>query len=143
MDTEKNQFPKYDGRPYETEDVEIAPVLTFGVGMAITIIFAFWVAIPILQWIEPERPPTVISELPQAFQRQLPPEPRLQADPMKDWREFAQQEEAKVTTYKWVDLSTGRAQVPVEVAKEIVLKKGLPKPPATANPTGAENAPTN
>jgi len=142
MDTEKNQFPKYDGRPYETEDVEVAPVLRFGVGMAIAVIFSFLVSIPILQWIEPERPQTTISDRSEAQQRVLPTEPRLQVDPVKDWQEFAKREEAKVTTYKWVDLSTGRAQIPVEAAKRVVLKKGLPKPPAPTNPSSAETAPT-
>jgi hypothetical protein len=139
MDTEKTPFPKYDGRPYETQDVELKPVIKFAVIMAAVVIASFLVSIPIYWWIEPERAPTIHSERPEAMQRVLPPEPRVQANPVKDWEEFAKQEEAKVKTYKWVDMNTGKAQIPVERAKEIALEKGLPKPKPTISGTGGDN----
>lgn len=143
MDTEKNQFPKYDGRPYETQDVELSPTLKFGVILAVAVIFSFLISIPIYWWIVPERPPTVASERPEAMQRVLPPEPRLQADPVKDWKEFAAQEEAKINTYKWVDLNTGKAQIPVERAKELAIEKGLPQSTVAGSPPQPANQSPN
>lgn len=144
MDTEKTRFPKYDGRSYETQDVELRPVIKFGAFLAIAVILSFIVSIWIHRLIVPERPTKINSERPEAMQRVLPPEPRLQADPLKDWKEFAAKEEAKINSYKWVDLNTGKAQIPVERAKEIVLKKGLPQPStagSTSQPAAGEQNP--
>lgn len=75
--------------------------------------------------------------LPIAEANQPRPRPRaaLQADPAGDMAKYAKEEEAAVSSYAWVDRSSGVAQIPVERALEIVAERGLPVPPPL--PAGA------
>lgn len=57
---------------------------------------------------------------------QLPPEPRLQADPTKDLAAFVAAEEARLSAYAWADESAGIARIPIGRAMEILVQRGLP-----------------
>lgn len=57
---------------------------------------------------------------------QLPPEPRLQADPVRDLAAFRADEEARMEAWGWADQSKGLARVPVDRAMELIVQKGLP-----------------
>jgi len=66
---------------------------------------------------------------------QLPPEPRLQTTPWADMEQFRADEVAHLHSYGWVNQSAGVAHVPIERAKEMLLKKGLGAPAGAADPT--------
>ncbi len=66
--------------------------------------------------------------LPEARQRPLPPEPRLQVSPERELREMRAEEERVLSSYGWVDEAGGIARVPVERAIDLVLEFGLPTP---------------
>lgn len=57
---------------------------------------------------------------------QLPPEPRLQTTPWADLEQFRAGEDAHLHSYGWVNQTAGIAHVPIQRAKEMLLKKGLP-----------------
>ena len=46
----------------------------------------------------------------------LPPAPRLQATPRKDWQQVHAEEEAHLEVYGWVDGAHGMARIPIERA---------------------------
>jgi len=52
--------------------------------------------------------------------------PKLQLSPPADLREFRERENSELNTYAWVDREHGIARVPINVAMELVLKRGLP-----------------
>ena len=56
----------------------------------------------------------------------LPPEPRLQADPVADLRAFRADENAALNSYAWVDRSRGVIRLPIERAMTLLLRRGLP-----------------
>lgn len=61
----------------------------------------------------------------------IPPAPRLQIHPVASWREFRNAEDARLSTYGWMDRSAGAVHVPVDRAMEIVLQRGVgPLPPS-------------
>ncbi len=66
--------------------------------------------------------------LPEARQRAMPPEPRLQISPERELREMRAEEERVLGSYAWVDEAGGVARVPVDRAIELVLEFGLPTP---------------
>jgi hypothetical protein len=68
------------------------------------------------------------------------PQPRLQKTPPVDLMGMMQEEQARITSYGWVDKNAGIARIPVDRAMEILAQKGLPK---VAAPPRAPDAPPN
>ncbi len=73
---------------------------------------------------------------------QLPPEPRLQADPVSDLHRMREAEDNVLQTYGWVDKNAGVVRIPVARALDLLAQRGLPNwggAPANASaqaPTG-------
>jgi hypothetical protein len=74
------------------------------------------------------RPSFIFAGLPQ--RNQLPPEPRLEANPQKDLLALRRQEDALLNDYGWVDRPKGIVRIPIERAIELTAKRGLPSRPS-------------
>jgi len=129
---------------YERSDLEIFAVTKFGIGLALGMViavFAMWGLFEFLLKNQNEAQ----SELPQsvieARRGLLPPEPRLQTmgdphapnvsrgdlrSPAVELKQLRDDEAMQLRSYAWVDPNHGVVRIPVEVAKDLVLKKGLP-----------------
>ena len=75
------------------------------------------------------------SDSPFAETRQLPLGPQLQVNPREDWLKFREQQEQSLQTYAWENRTAGTARVPIAVAMDLLVKKGVPVQP------GAQAAP--
>jgi hypothetical protein len=66
--------------------------------------------------------------------KRIPPEPRLEPDPLALRRELRGEEDALLKSYGWVDRTAGSVHIPIDRAIEIVLERGVPggKPMAAA-----------
>jgi hypothetical protein len=64
----------------------------------------------------------------------LPPAPRLQANPQAELAQHRASEEARLSSYGWIDRSAGVVRLPVERAMELVLSEGLPHRSAADHP---------
>ena len=60
---------------------------------------------------------------------QVPPEPRLQVDPLTD-RQVVLEPERLASTYGWTDRAHGRARIPVGTAMRLLAQRGWPEPEA-------------
>ena len=101
--------------------------------LAVVLAVAF-VAITALQARYTERPISV-DELPGLMPLptpQLPPEPRLQAEPGQELRQYRGQQEQLLNSYGWVDRSAGVVRIPIDRAIELLAQRGLPSRPAAA-----------
>ena len=67
---------------------------------------------------------------------QLPPEPRLQAQPKVELKDLRADEEAILNSYGWVNPDKGIVRIPIDQAIDLVAQKGLPSKPS---PTGQDN----
>ncbi len=76
-------------------------------------------------------PPSPLAE---ANARHLPPEPRLQPDPVRDMVTLRAAEDAALSTYGWVDRGVGVGRIPIARAMDLVLERGLPEPTGPAAP---------
>jgi hypothetical protein len=77
--------------------------------------------------------------------RKLPPEPRLQSNPVGDLRKLQQNEDDILQTYGWVDQNAGIVRIPVARALELVAARGLPAvsaPASPSQPSGGKRAAT-
>jgi hypothetical protein len=58
--------------------------------------------------------------------RALPPEPRLQVQPVEDLNIVRQGQEDLLGSYGWVDRAGGKVHIPIDRAMELVIERGLP-----------------
>jgi hypothetical protein len=111
--------------PYEQRDLSVRRAVQFLILIFFTIIGSLIISYFVFLWVLPNQRADLPSVRPEALQRQLPPEPRVQGFPMRDWENFIAEETRKTTTYELVDETAGKARIPVERAKELILERGL------------------
>jgi hypothetical protein len=56
----------------------------------------------------------------------LPPAPRLQTSPPADLQQLLEAENAKLTSYGWIDKSAGVIRIPIDRAMDLLAQRGLP-----------------
>jgi hypothetical protein len=122
------------GAGYEQRDANIPDLLKFGFWMAVvialTLISMKW-TFNYLERTQAVQAPATPFERP----RELPPSPRLQAEPRQELKDYCQAQERELNTYGWVDQRLRVVHIPVDRAIDLVLKNGLPvrsTPPAGA-----------
>ena len=122
------------GSGYEQRDANIPDLLKFGFWMAVVIM----VTLVSMRWTFNffERTQTVSSPAtPFVRPRELPPSPRLQAEPHFELREYCEQQQREVNSYGWIDPRLKVVRIPISQAMDLVLKNGLPV--RASGPTGA------
>jgi hypothetical protein len=63
---------------------------------------------------------------PIAEERVVPPEPRLQPNPMVELDEFLAEEDARLNGYGWIDEQNRIVYIPVEKAMALAAERGVP-----------------
>jgi len=122
---------------FEERDIHIATISRYLVYLAITIVLALALCVPILKVltamsVESDTPvPPVRAAMSEDARRReaLPSEPRLQGvpghetDPQQDLREKNEADRQANERFGWVDKEKGIAQIPVSEAIEILAEK--------------------
>jgi hypothetical protein len=129
---------------YERSDLDIFAVSKFGIGLAIgtlAAVFMMWGLFRYFQSYQTEGVETLPPSVIEARKNLLPPEPRLQTmgnpvnpdaetgalrSPHVELNKLREDEARQLQMYAWVDPSKGVVRIPVDVAKDLVLKRGLP-----------------
>jgi hypothetical protein len=146
-DTHTNHGQSPEENPavsYERSDLDIFAVTKFGIGLAIGTVAATFMMWGLFHWFNNTQDQAV-EQLPasviEARKGLLPPEPRLQTmgnpeapsieqgalrSPHVELGKFREAEAMQLDSYAWVDPANGVVRIPIEVAKDLVLKKGLP-----------------
>ena len=111
-------------------ELDVRSVGLFGLGLAlvmIVVLAALWILLAHWKTRQTARDPRP-SPLAEANAPRLPPEPRLQAAPVKDMDELRARETSTLTSYGWVDRQAGVARIPIDRAIDLLLASGLPAP---------------
>lgn len=113
---------------HETSDINIRAVLGFGLGLIVAgmmIHVAIWL---LFQFFATREASRVAPQYPLAAGQanRVPPEPRLQINPRQDLRDLLAQEDQLLTTYGWVDKSTGVVRMPIDRAMKLTVERGFP-----------------
>ncbi len=128
---------------HETRDASAATLAYFGMGLclclALILISVKWLFFHFerSQSLGPPATPFV-------NERPLPPGPRLQADPLRDWQIYRAQQQETLDSYAWVDQKNGVVRIPIDRAMDLLLQRGLPVrsegTPRTAGSAGGAGA---
>ena len=130
MSMETNHPPAHGqgsgaGAGYEQRDANIPDLLKFGFWMALVIA----VTLVAMKWTFNyfrTNPAVASPATPFARPRELPPSPRLQAEPHVELKDYCEQQQQEVNSYGWVDQRLRVVRIPVDQAMDLVLKNGLP-----------------
>ena len=117
---------------FETGDVRTGAALLGGAGVIVVLWATVLLTYPVYSYFAHARaassPPPV-----QAAAHGTPqsPQPRIQADPARDWKDFHAYEEQQLNGYHWVDRAHGSVSIPIDEAIKIVAARGIPPQPSS------------
>jgi hypothetical protein len=132
----------HQGAPglFEHTDVDSRGVVIFLVSLLASLVLVLalmWGLWRVLAWTRASEGP-----FPQPQASQLPPAPRIQANPPLDLWRLRAHEGAVLDTYGWVDQQAGVLRIPIGRAMDLVAQRGLPVRTETgAAPTAPETGP--
>ncbi len=127
--------------PYD-RDLNVRSILWTG-----AILAAGTIAICLLMWgvyrglarlerrEDPAPPPLAEERRPQP----LPPAPRLQSSPDEDMATFRAEEDRTLETPAWIDRQAGTVRLPIDLAMDVLVRRGLP---ATGSEVPGSQTPT-
>jgi hypothetical protein len=118
--------PPQDNHGHEQTDANATSLTKFGIGLAIMILVSMGAMFGLLKYFGHRAAEEAPPVSPLAVHGQLPPEPRLQANPTLDMETYGHWEDSVLTTYGWVDRGQGLVRIPVDSAIVLVARKGLP-----------------
>lgn len=108
-------------RSHEERDVDVVWVSLSGVVLLGVIAVSLVVMLKVFNVFRTED-----MRAPRTAERQVPPEPRLQANPREDIDAMRQTEEEQLHSYGWINRETGIVRLPIERAMTLLLQRGLP-----------------
>ncbi len=126
---------------HETRDINLRAITGFLIVLIAIVLaadVAMWGLFKLFAHMEAQNDPVVSPLAPPAGQPLGPP--GLQTTPWTDLTHFRAEQNAYLHGYGWIDERAGVARVPIDKAKEMLLKKGLPVGPELA---GRWRAPTS
>ncbi len=118
---------------HETTDASALYVGLFALGLAVMIALV----LPFLVWLfwrfeaSAERADPIKSPI---AADQLPPAPRLQAQPSADLAKLRRDEDERLGSYKWIDQQQGIVQLPIDRAMDLLAQRGFPELQAVEPP---------
>ncbi len=118
------QHETANARGHESVDLKVRPIALFALVLLLLCLATMVVAKAFLFAHVPEQS-RAPAQLPLAAP-QVAPAPRLQDQPRQDMLEFRQREHRVTTEYALIDRERGIVRVPLDVALERVLERGLP-----------------
>jgi hypothetical protein len=128
---------------HETLEISLRPLVIFVVGLVgsmILILAVIYAQFSFYERGQSEGQVTPIRHILPALTDGPPVEPRLQETPEPDMDSFRAEEAASLSKLGWVDRPKGIAQIPIDDAMKILVKKGLPARKSPPPPEG-EKAP--
>jgi hypothetical protein len=138
--------PKPPRGGYERRDIRIADVLYFLIGLAIAVVFVYFIAKGLFWYLdtryETGQPPVspLVSAAP-SDTRRIPPQfgnnyekyleqdfpaPQLEVNERTELNDIRLREEDTLSSYGWVDQKSGTVRIPIDRAMELVVERGLP-----------------
>jgi hypothetical protein len=125
---------------HEESDINVRAIIWFVIvlaGIVVAVDIAMWGMFKGLAHLETKNDPVVSPlALPARRASEAPPGPNaLQTAPWADLKAFRAGQTAHLHGYGWIDENSGVARIPIDKAKEMLLKKGIPVRPELADET--------
>lgn len=115
-------------RKHETTDADFKSLVVTGFGLLGIMIAGLVLSWAIYVFLKGTTPEPGMNPVTFAYPdgRTMPPYPRLQASPRDSLQLMRIAEDSVLSSYGWVQADSGIARVPIDSAKELLVKKGLP-----------------
>ena len=131
---------------YERRDITVAGVVYFLIGLAVAVVFVYFIANGIFDFLnkrfEAEQTPVspLVTNAP-ADTRHIPPQygnnyekylkenfpaPQLEVNERTELNDERLREEDTLSTYGWVDQNAGVVRIPIDRAMDLLARRGLP-----------------
>jgi hypothetical protein len=117
---------------YETSDLSPRAIALFGLGLALTLIVVMAITYGLWTLFRETDARRAARPSPFSFTREPMAGPRLEDEPGRELKALRREEEARLSSYGWVDREKGVVHIPIDSAIEILAKRGLPTRPSQA-----------
>jgi hypothetical protein len=118
------------GAGHETQDVNPRAIMIAALALgAVLVLVSIGAGFLLLHYAGREaRQSAPASPLLESYGRRVPPEPRLQADPLGDLHALRAEEDALLHGYGRVDRKAGTVRIPIERAMDILAERSAARP---------------
>ena len=125
---ETNPQINHDPRiQHETTDVNVWAVGKFAIGLVAVTVISVVLLFGLMRFFQSQEETSVANTVEPT---KLFPEPQLQKTPILDLKGIRAEEDKLLNGYAWVDEKKGVVRIPVDLAIEVLAKRGLPTRPA-------------
>ena len=122
------------GVGHEEGDINIGPVYKFLGWLAVLMIFTYFLVFGIMRLNDAriDKVNDVVTHIAKTKSEQIPPEPRLQLEPghaihpLDEGIQYRDSVIQALESYGYLNKATPTEHIPIELAKDLLLKKGLP-----------------
>jgi hypothetical protein len=119
---------------HETGEINPAPVYKFMLWLGAFMVFSYFLVYGILKMNDHrvETEDQIKTHLTQTKSDELPPSPRMplmpgsMAHPLDEGVQYRDSVTAALQSYGYLNKATGSVHIPIDLAKDLILKKGLP-----------------
>jgi len=111
---------------HEHGDVNPRTVIVYGIAMLVVIAFSAALMYGLFVAFEKQAEGRDPEVSPHTVTNVTPRGPGLLTNEPKNLQQFNQEQQGKLGAYGWVNQSQGVAQVPIDLAKKLVVQHGLP-----------------
>src|SRR5262245_6704309 len=131
---------------HEASEFSIAPIAWFLIGLTVATVVICLLTAGLFSALKRRDAGSKRSLSPLAAERQkIPPEPRLQLapstedqlegkgrvnlkqeHPLEEMKRLRREEDSKLKSYGWIDEKAGIVHIPIDEAKKLLIKKGIP-----------------
>ena len=108
---------------HETTDVNVWAVGKFAIGLVAVTVISVVLLFGLLRFFQSREDTSVANTVEPT---KLFPEPQLQKTPILDLKAIRAEEDKQLSGYAWVDEKKGVVRIPVDLAIEVLAKRGLP-----------------
>ena len=135
------------GAAAEPDRVSSRVVVGFGVALVLFTVVSMLVVAALFRGLdrsaEKKDATTVSAAGLERKPEKIPPLPRLQVHAVQRWKDFRSAEVERLSTYGWMDRSSGSVHVPIERAMDLIAVRGVGPLPAApvAMPAAAATSP--
>lgn len=127
---------------FEKRDVDFRAITRFGIGLFILCVASFALLLGVFKFFLDQEKAAQAPRPSDIARHRVPPEPRLQATPVKDLATIRAEEDAILNNYTWVDKEKGVVRMPIDKAIDALVAKGLPARSSAPAPLSSAIVPT-
>lgn len=116
------------GVSVEPDRVSVGPIVKFAVTLTVVSLVTMVLVWGLFRLLEARTrateagPTPVEAERPRTAEQKLPPEPRLEIDATASLARLRAEENARLTSYGWVDKPAGIVRIPIDRAMELLVE---------------------